>query len=219
VILAKTSMTELANWIAVGMPAGYSAIGGFGMNPYDPRPDPRPGLSDGRPVLSPGGSSSGIGTAAGFWTASIGTETSGSILSPASQTMLVGIKPTVGRLSRHGIMPIAMEQDTPGPMTRSVGDAAILLGVLEGAPDPRDPATGRCTRPPDGDYAPHLRPDGLRGARVGIPRAYFYEPARLPGVTGLTGGLTGAERTVMEEAIGVMRGLGAIIVDPPTSRR
>ena len=134
-------MTELANWVAGDMPTNYSSLAGFGFNPYDPRPDPRP-RSDGRPVLPTGGSSSGIGTAASFWAANVGTETSGSILNPASRTMLVGIKPTVGRISRYGVIPITADQDTPGPMARTVADAAILLGVLEGAaPDPHDPAT------------------------------------------------------------------------------
>ena len=88
-------------------------------------------------MLATGGSSSGIGTAASFWAANVGTETSGSILSPANQNMLVGIKPTVGRISRYGVIPITADQDTAGPMARTVTDAAILLGVLEGAaPDP-----------------------------------------------------------------------------------
>ncbi len=98
VIIAKTVLTELANWVAgaTPMPANYSALAGFGINPYDPRRDPRHGTYDGRPVLPTGGSSSGIGTAASFWAANVGTETSGSILSPSNQTMLVGIKPTRG---------------------------------------------------------------------------------------------------------------------------
>ena len=135
VIVAKTVLTELANWVAGGptpMPANYSALGGFGRNPYDPRRDPREGTNDGRPVLATGGSSSGIGTAASFWAANVGTETSGSILSPANQNMLVGIKPTVGRVSRYGIIPITADQDTAGPMARTVTDAAILLGAMEG---------------------------------------------------------------------------------------
>ncbi len=135
VIVAKTVLTELANWVAGGptpMPTNYSALGGFGRNPYDPRRDPREGTNDGRPVLATGGSSSGIGTAASFWAANVGTETSGSILSPANQNMLVGIKPTVGRVSRYGIIPITADQDTAGPMARTVTDAAILLGAMEG---------------------------------------------------------------------------------------
>src|SRR5204862_4170925 len=103
---------------------------------------------DGRPALQTGGSSSGIGTNASFWAANVGTETSGSILSPSNQNMLVGIKPTVGRISRYGVIPITGDQDTPGPMARTVTDAAILLGALESKlPDPNDPATNRCSPP------------------------------------------------------------------------
>lgn len=108
------------------------------MNPYDARRDPREATADGRPALFTGGSSSGIGTTANFWAANVGTETSGSILSPANATMLVAIKPTVGRISRYGNIPITADQDTAGPMARSVTDAAILMGVLEGV-DPNDP--------------------------------------------------------------------------------
>ena len=215
VIIAKTVLTELANWVAVGMPTNYSSLAGFGFNPYDPRPDPRPGLSDGRPVLGAGGSSSGIGTAASFWAANVGTETSGSILNPAGQTMLVGIKPTVGRVSRHGVIPIAADQDTPGPMARTVADAATMLGALEGtAPDPRDPATGACQPPAGNDYTRYLDRDALKGARIGIPRAFFYDGATAPGTRGTTGGLTNAQRSVMEDAVGALRAQGATIVDP-----
>ena len=100
------------------MPANYNALDGYGFNPYDPRRDPREATVDGRPALGTGGSSSGIGTAANFWAANVGTETSGSILSPANQNMLVGIKPTVGRVSRYGVIPITADQDTPGPMAQ-----------------------------------------------------------------------------------------------------
>src|SRR5262249_28673377 len=151
VILAKTGLTELANWVAGGptpMPGNYNAIGGFGLNPYDPRRDPRPATCDGRPALATGGSSSGIGTAANLWAANVGSETSGSILSPANQNMLVGIKPTVGRVSRYGIIPITADMDTAGPMARTVTDAAILMGALEGnAPDPNDPTMPACVTP------------------------------------------------------------------------
>src|SRR6516225_2299659 len=142
VITAKTGMTELANWVAGGptpMPGNYNAVRGFGFNPYDPRRDPRDVTNDGRPALGTGGSSSGIGTAANFWAGNVGSETSGSILSPSNQNMLVGIKPTVGRISRYGVIPITADQDTAGPMAKTVTDAAIMLGVLEGAaPDPND---------------------------------------------------------------------------------
>ena len=142
VIIAKTQLTELANWVTVGMPGNYNSLTGYGFNPYDPRRDPRPATADGRPVLVTGGSSSGVGTAVSFWAANVGTETSGSILTPSNQTMLAGIKPTVGRISRYGIIPITADQDTAGPMARTVADAAILLGALEGAtPDPNDRAT------------------------------------------------------------------------------
>ena len=180
IIIAKTGMTELANWVAgapTPMPANYNAVGGFGLNPYDPRRDPRPPTFDGRPALATGGSSSGIGTAASFWAANVGTETSGSILSPSNQNMLVGIKPTVGRISRYGVIPITADQDTPGPMAKSVTDAAILLGALEGAaPDPNDPATQPLPRRrPAATTRDSCERDGLKGARIGIPRAFFYD--------------------------------------------
>jgi amidase len=217
-IIAKTVMTELANWVAglpTPMPANYSGLAGYGFNPYDPRRDPRADNDDGRVALPTGGSSSGIGTAASFWAANVGTETSGSILSPANQTMLVGIKPTVGRISRYGIIPIAADQDTAGPLARTVTDAAILLGVLEGTgPDPNDPATGLCPLPRDHDYTPHLKRDGLKGARIGIPRAFFYDKVTPPGETAARGGLPDDQAKVMAEAIDVLRREGAVIVDP-----
>jgi amidase len=215
IILAKTGMTELANWIASGMPNNYNAVSGYGMNPYDPRRDPREATFDGRPVLNTGGSSSGIGTNANFWAANVGTETSGSILSPANQNMLAAIKPTVGRISRFGIIPITADQDTAGPMARTMTDAAILMGVLEGAaPDPNDPATKRCSPPPGHDYTRFLKPDGLKGARIGIPRAFFYEPMTPPGGTAPRGGLNPEQRKVMDEAIAILKEQGAVIVDP-----
>jgi amidase len=218
IIIAKTVLTELANWVAGGptpMPGNYSALGGYGMNPYDPRPDPRAGFNDGRPVLATGGSSSGIGTAVSFWAASVGTETSGSVLSPSNQNMLVGIKPTVGRISRWGVIPITADQDTPGPMARTVADAAILMGALESAaPDPNDPATRTCTPPPNRDYTPNLQREALKGARIGIPRAFFYDTVRVPGAAAPRGGMTNAQSAVMAEAIEVLRKEGAVIVDP-----
>jgi amidase len=218
VIIAKTTMTELANWVAgepTPMPANYSALGGYGMNPYDPRRDPRPGTNDGRPALSPGGSSSGVGTAANFWAANVGTETSGSIISPANANMLAAIKPTVGRISRYGIIPISADQDTAGPIAKYVADAAILLGAMEGAaPDPNDPATNRCTPPPERDYTRFLNPNGLRGARIGIPRAFYYDAVRLRGLPGPLGGLNADQQRVMDEAIAALKQQGAVIVDP-----
>src|SRR5437899_3150388 len=168
IIIAKTGLTELANWVAGNMPGNYNALKGYGMNPYDPRRDPREATFDGRPAMGTGGSSSGIGSSASFWAANVGTETSGSILSPSNQNMLVGIKPTVGRISRHGVIPITADQDTAGPMARTVADAAIMLGALESkSPDPNDAATQRCTPPPNNDYTRFLKRDGLKGARIG----------------------------------------------------
>ena len=215
IIIAKTVMTELANWVAAAMPGGYSTVGGYSFNPYAVPRDPLERRGAGRPVLSPGGSSSGTGTAANLWAANVGTETSGSILNPASLTMLAAIKPTVGRISRHGVIPITADQDTAGPMARSVADAAILLGALEGtAPDPNDPATRRCPPPPNGDYTRFLQPDALKGARIGIPRAYFYSSIELPGTAASEGGLSSAHELVMGEAIAALRAQGAVIVDP-----
>jgi amidase len=215
IVIAKTGMTELANWVANGMPGNYNAVGGYGFNPYDPRRDPRIATGDGRPALGTGGSSSGIGTAASFWAANVGTETSGSILSPANQNMLVGIKPTVGRVSRYGVIPITADQDTPGPLARTVTDAAILLGALEGAgPDPNDPATRACTPPAGRDYRRFLNANGLRGARIGIPRAFYYDRAAAPGQTQARGGLNAEQTKIMVEAIDILKRQGAVIVDP-----
>ena len=217
VIIAKTTMTELANWVAgapTPMPGGYNALVGYSMNPYDPRRDPRASTFDGRPALGTGGSSSGVGTAANFWAANVGTETSGSILNPANLNMLAAIKPTVGRISRYGIIPITADQDTAGPMAKTVTDAAILLGAMEGLPDPNDPATSTCPRPPSGDYARFLRPDGLKGARIGIPRAFYYNPLTPPGENAPRGGLNADQVRVMTEAISILRQQGAVIVDP-----
>src|SRR5207302_5977476 len=128
-----------------------------------------PGFDDkGVPVVSPGGSSSGsaVAVAAGFAAAAIGTETSGSLLSPATQNGVVTVKPTVGLISRAGILPISHSQDTAGPLTRTVRDSAILLNVLA-AKDPADPATQHLQRPTD--YTAGLDKDGLRGARIGVP--------------------------------------------------
>src|SRR5262249_43268398 len=193
-----------ANYLTSGMPAGYSSLGDFVFNPYDPRPDPR--FPDGRPILTPGGSSSGpgAGTAASFAAGAFGTETSGSILSPASANSLVGVKPTVGLASRTGIIPIASSQDTPGPLARTVTDAAILLGTITAA-DPDDPATQVPERVVYTDYTPFLDPNALQGARIGIafgrnsigtPVYYYYS-------------LNGAQRAIIDSAADVMRALGA----------
>jgi amidase len=214
IIIAKTSMTELANWTASGMPPNYNAIAGYAMHPYDPRRDPRLETGDGKTVLNTGGSSSGVGTTMNFWAASVGTETSGSIISPSFNMMLVGIKPTVGRISRYGIIPITADQDTAGPMTRTVADAAILMGVLEGAPDPNDPATKTCTPPPNHDYTKFLNAKGLSGARIGIPRAFFYDKVIPPGKQEPAGELSEDQARAMAEAIAVLEQQGAVIVDP-----
>jgi amidase len=215
IIIAKTIMTELANYVATGMPGNYNALAGYGLNPYDPRRDPREAAADGRPALGAGGSSSGIGTAANLWAANVGTETSGSILTPANQNMLVGIKPTVGRVSRYGVIPITADQDTAGPLARTVTDAALLLGTLESAtPDPNDPATRACTPPAGRDYTRFLNPGGLRSARIGIPRAFFYDKLTPPGEHEPRGGLSAEQAEVMAEAIALLKHQGAVIVDP-----
>src|SRR3954467_9837692 len=241
IIIAKTGMTELANWVAgapTPMPGNYNAVGGQGYNPYDPRKDPREATFDGRPALNTGGSSSGIGTAANFWAGNIGSETSGSILSPSNQNMLAAIKPTVGRISRYGVIPITADQDTAGPMAKSVADVAIMFGALESAsPDPNDPATRLCTPGPGRDSTKFLNRDGLKGARIGIPRASFYDAFTPPGSDpagttggatadtgrgrgrgaaggGAGGGLNADQKKAMDDAIAVLKAQGAIIVDP-----
>jgi amidase len=218
IVIAKTGLTELANWVAgapTPMPGNYNAVGRFGFNPYDPRPDPREATFDGRPALQTGGSSSGIGTAASFWAANVGTDTGGSVISPSNASMLVGIRPTIGRISRYGVIPITADHDTAGPMARSVEDAAIMLGALESAsPDPNDEATRTCTPPPGRDYTKFLSADGLRGARIGVPRAFYYASVTLPGEDRPRGGITDAQLRVMTAAIAVLTQRGAVVVDP-----
>ena len=232
IIIAKTGLTELANWVAGApdpMPGNYNAVGGFGYNPYDPRRDPREATFDGRPALQTGGSSSGIGTAANLWAANVGTDTGGSVISPANANMLVGIRPTIGRISRYGVIPITADHDTAGPMTRTVADAAIMLGALESPrPDPDDPATTACTPPPGRDYTKFLKTGALKGARIGIPRAWYYDRITLNGdrpgaadgigttttITAGRGGLNAEQARVMAEAIAVLKQQGAIVVDP-----
>src|SRR5580693_9289268 len=214
IIIAKTTLIELANWVA-GAPtpmSAYNAVVGFGFNPYDPRPDPRL-TGDGRAVLSPGGSSSGAGTAASFWAANVGSDTGGSIIQPSNQAMLVGIRPTIGRISRYGVIPITADHDTAGPMARTVTDAAIMLGVLESAaPDPNDAATRTCTPPPGRDYTRFLKAGALKGARIGIPRTFYYDRVA-DGGRG-RGGLNAEQARSMADAIEVLKKEGAIVVDP-----
>lgn len=217
IVIAKTTLIELANWVAgapTPMPA-YNAVAGFGFNPYDPRTDPRDATNDGRAVLSPGGSSSGAGTAASLWAGNVGSDTGGSIINPSNQSMLVGLRPTIGRISRYGIIPITADHDTAGPMTRTVADAAIMLGVLESvSPDPNDPATKICTPPPGRDYTKFLKAGALKGARIGIPRAFYYDTVTLPGEERPRRGLNPEQAKVMAEAIAVLKTQGAEVVDP-----
>ena len=218
IVIAKTGMTELANWVAGApypMPTNYNGAPRLRLQPLRPAARSAGGHLRRAPALATGGSSSGVGTAASFWAANVGTETSGSILSPSNQNMLAGVKPTVGRISRYGIIPITADQDTAGPMARTVTDAAILLGALEGAsPDPNDPATKACTPPPGRDYTKFLKTDALKGARIGIPRAFYYDKITAPGTTEPRGGLTPEQAKVMADAIDVLKQQGAVIVDP-----
>ena len=219
IIIAKTALSELSGWIAGGpptaQPPSYNAVGGHAFNPYDPRRDPRETNFDGRPALDPGGSSSGAGTAASFWAANVGTDTGGSIIIPSNLNMLVGLRPTVGRISRYGLIPIIAEYDTPGPMARTVADAAILMGALESpSGDPHDPATTTCAPLPGRDYTKFLRGDGLKGARIGIPRAFYYDAITLTGEEHPRGGLNADRAKVMADAIAVLKQQGATVVDP-----
>jgi amidase len=202
VILGKTNLSEWANFRSTHSTSGWSGRGGQTRNPY---------ALD----RNPSGSSSGTGAAiaANLAAAGVGTETDGSIVSPSNNNGLVGIKPTLGLVSRSGIVPIAHSQDTAGPMTRTVADAAVLLGAMAGS-DPDDPATigpthgsaptrgvGADPRVRPTDYMASLDPNGLKGARIGVVRnKYFgYSPA--------------ADR-LAEAAIAEMKKRGAIIVDP-----
>ena len=187
VIVGKTNLSEWANFRSTKSTSGWSARGGQVKNPY---------ALDRNPC----GSSSGSGTAiaANLAAIAIGTETDGSIVCPSGATALVGIKPTVGLVSRSGVIPISRTQDTPGPMARTVQDAAIVLSAITGH-DPRDPAT--LASEPLADYTRRLHPDALQGARIGVARRRYtgYSPA--------------ADR-LFEAAIAVMKSRGAVIVDP-----
>ncbi|MDQ3964036.1 MAG: amidase family protein [Actinomycetota bacterium] len=153
IIIGKTNLSEFANWMALGMPNGYSSLGGQVKNPYT--------------MGDPSGSSSGSGVAGAmaFATGTVGTETSGSILSPSVANSLVGIKPTTGLLSRYGIIPLAPSFDTPGPMTRNVTDAAVLLGAMSGV-DEKDERTADSGDAPS-DYSKFLDDSALKDVRLG----------------------------------------------------
>lgn len=187
-ILGKTNLSEWANYRSKRSSSGWSGRGGQTKNPY---------------VLdrNPCGSSSGSGTAiaADLAIVAVGTETDGSITCPASVNGLVGIKPTVGLLSRSGIIPIAASQDTAGPMARTVADAAALLTVLAGY-DPDDPATAPLRERPPPDYSRFLDAAGLKGARIGVMRHFagFHEEVD----------------TLFESALAALRSCGAVLIDP-----
>jgi amidase len=188
VILGKANLSEWANFRSKPSCSGLSTLGGQAVNPH----------GAGR---SPSGSSSGSGVAvaAGLAPLAVGTETDGSIVSPAGVCGVVGIKPTVGLISRTGIVPISAAQDTAGPMTRTVADAAIMLTAMAGA-DPADPATGRAAAEACG-YASFLQADGLEGARLGVWREG-------------SAGADAATAAVLDAAIALLRAAGAQIVDP-----
>ena len=187
VILGKTNLSEWANFRSTHSSSGWSARGGQTRNPY---------ALD----RSPSGSSSGsaVAAAANLAAAAVGTETDGSIVSPSQVNSVVGIKPTVGLLSRSGIVPISHTQDTPGPIARTVADAATLLGAMAGA-DPHDEAT--VPQRGAGDYTTFLDPEGLKGARIGVVRKRLF-------------GNSAETDRVAEAAIADMRARGAVIVDP-----
>jgi amidase len=189
IILGKANMTEFANFMTDGMPSGYSSRGGQVLNPYN--------------ISTPtGGSSAGsaVAVACNFCTVSIGTETSGSILNPGNLSSTVGIKPTVGLISRTGILPLSYSQDTAGPMARTVTDAVLLLNALLGD-DVNDLAMGANKGRRQTDYTAYLDKNGLRGARIGIPRDYYFEE------------LTEEQQVLFNNSVESMKQQGAIIVE------
>jgi amidase len=188
VILGKTNLSEWANFRSSRSSSGWSARGGQTRNPY---------AFDRNPCGSSSGSAAAV--AAGLTVVAVGTETDGSIVCPAAINGIVGIKPTVGLVSRSGIIPISASQDTAGPMARTVSDAVILLQALAGA-DPVDSATRESTAKPAPDYLVGLKADGLKGARIGVARnlAGFHE-----GVD-----------SIFDQAIAKLAEAGAVIVDP-----
>jgi amidase len=189
VILGKANLSEWADMRSAHASSGWTGRGGQTRNPY---------ALDRNPCGSSSGSA--VAVAAGLVPVAVGTETDGSIICPASMNGIVGIKPTVGLVSRTGIIPISHNQDTAGPMARTVTDAAILLGAMAGS-DPRDPATVDADQHAT-DYTRFLDPNGLRGKRIGVVRQ-------------LAGSEPNADR-VLDEAIAAMKAQGAIIVDPVT---
>lgn len=211
IIIAKSNMSELAGWFGTDRrPGGYSASAGQSYNPYDPRAN-----DDGFPVLDVSGSSSGVGVAANLWAANVGTSTGGSIEGPSNANMLVGIRPSTGRISRYGIVPLSLDQDTAGPMAKTVADAAIMLGAMEGATaDPNDPRTRECQAPPNRDYTPFLKAESLTGMRIGIPRAGLYAARTFPGRARPFAGLKPDEAQSMAAAIAALKAAGAEVVDP-----
>ena len=188
VLLGKTNLSEWANFRSTRSTSGWSGRGGLTRNPY---------ALD----RNPSGSSSGSGVAvsANLCSTAIGTETDGSIVSPSNANGIVGIKPTVGLVSRTGIIPVSRSQDTAGPMARTVADAAAVLGALTGV-DPGDPHTAASQGRSYTDYSRFLDPSGLRGARIGLVRR-------------LLGFHPDVDR-IVEEAMAAMRSEGAVIVDP-----
>ncbi len=190
VILGKTNLTELANFVTDNMPSGYSSLGGQVLNPYDTS-------------ITPSGSSSGSAVAAALGLAplTVGTETDGSIISPARQLSVVGLKPTLGLVSRTGILPIAASQDTAGPMTRTVADAAALLAVIAG-PDPADPATAHAAGPAGQLRALRLDPGALVGVRLGVVRTVAGDDPADP-----------HELACYDQALAALVRAGAVLVD------
>ncbi|HEV7517721.1 MAG TPA: amidase [Thermoanaerobaculia bacterium] len=189
ILLGKTNLSEWANFRSTHSSSGWSGRGGQCRNPY---------ALDRTPSGSSSGS--GAGAAANFAAAAVGSETDGSILSPSAASSLVGIKPTLGLLSRAGIIPIAHSQDTAGPMARTVADAAILLGAMTGV-DERDTATRESRGKGLSDYAKFLDPHGLKGARIGVARKKLF-------------GYSAPTDHVIEAALAVLKDQGAILVDP-----
>ncbi|MFL6228565.1 MAG: amidase [Pyrinomonadaceae bacterium] len=188
VIIGKTNLSEWANFRSSHSTSGWSGRGGQTRNPY---------ALDRNPCGSSSGS--GVATSANLCAVAVGTETDGSIVCPSSSNSLVGIKPTVGLVSRSGIIPISHSQDTAGPMARSVTDAAALLGVLAGI-DPRDAATAASRGKVQPDYTRFLTDTSLGGARIGVARKYF--------------GFNDRVDKLMSDAIDLMKREGATIVDP-----